>query len=62
MVFFAFTQVALLLYSVCHPSADKVVNALSLISMVFYPTVLWYHDSKVQLSRERLSASALQQK
>ena len=55
----ALIQLALLFYSVSHPSADALVTASFLFIMVFYPVVFEYHARKMKASKRRSSESPL---
>ena len=55
----AMTQLALLFYSVSHPSADALVTASFLFSIVFYPAVFEYHTNEMKASKQRSSESPL---
>jgi hypothetical protein len=55
----AMIQLALLFYSVSHPSADALVTASFLFIVVFYPAVFEYHANKMKASKRRSSESPL---
>jgi hypothetical protein len=55
----AMIQLALLFYSVSHPSASALVTASFLFVVVFYPVVFEYHAHKVKASKRLSSESPL---